>query len=149
MPEANGNLTPQDPESLAGRANDKGSGGWRRSDPYRQRIELVKRKARRHGGMALERVVDAFLRIAFDPTEETADRIRALENLADRFGLPRVTKIDETDRLFPVPKLFVIKHYVAPATWQDGPPASVQSGANGASSSGAEVEDEPHENGDG
>ena len=86
-----------------------------------KKLAVVRERARRRGSAAVDDCVQLFVHILRDSGEETPNRIRAAENLADRFGFPRMQSIENIGDAFAVPKLFVTTQFAPPSGFEPEP----------------------------
>lgn len=107
-------------------ANSRTKGRLSDDDTAEQRVKKMQRKyqerARRLGISGAVVSVELFYHVVHDGTLPWAMRLRAAENLADRFGYPRMSSIENIGEDVSAPKLLITQHFPPPAGWTDKPP---------------------------
>lgn len=82
-------------------------------------MRVIRERARRAGVSSVGDCIRELKKIAANlgGAYEVRDQLRAIENLLDRFGFPKAEMHGILDD--EAPKLFVIKQYEAPASWDE------------------------------
>lgn len=79
-------------------------------------------RARKRGARALVDAVEFFIATFRDPDAAMADRMRAAENLCDRYGHPRLPPTDTAAaEAYEIPKLIIRRTFAAPDTFRMPP----------------------------
>lgn len=95
-----------------------------------KRKQMMRRRvhadAMHQGAMSLRKVVQLWVWAVGNSRLPFRLRNKAAENLAERFGMPRVAaNLNLTPQAVP-PKTIVIDHFEAPGTYSDEPPPEVK-----------------------
>jgi hypothetical protein len=85
-------------------------------------VRRIKERARLRGGASLDKAVKFLVELVLNPTAKAVDRLRAAENLCDRFGFPRMQAAEMTGTAFEGTKYLVLSDFKPPPTFNPMPP---------------------------
>jgi hypothetical protein len=89
-----------------------------------RRLKTVRERARRRGSIAIDAAVEYFVSLLRDSRASRDHRLRAAENLCDRFGFPRQSAVEVQPEAFSGSKYLVVREFAPPATFNPEPPAA-------------------------
>jgi hypothetical protein len=112
-------------QKAASRTN--GAAGGRPSKDLVRRLTGIRDRARSKGVSALKAAVEYMIHVLHDSSQDPSLRMRAAENISDRFGLPRMQSIHQVDETAAAPKLYIEPDFSdpkfkAPASFNPLPP---------------------------